>query len=67
MAVARQANPHGALVELVGNPLDEAARFAPPDQFDSAVVPQQKMVGDVSDRRTTKVIVSPYHEQELVL
>jgi hypothetical protein len=57
--------PDDALVLLVIHALDKSCRDGSIDQFDDAVVAQQQVICDVSDRR--RGTVASDGEQELVL
>jgi nucleotide-binding universal stress UspA family protein len=57
--------PHDSVIVAVDRTLHEPDALGAPDQLDDAVVAQQKMVGDVSDRR--RAVVSRDGQQQLVL
>jgi len=61
----RQAKAHDPLVVVVVDALDEPTGDGAVDELDHAVVAQQQVVGDLSDRR--RRAVAAYREQELVL
>jgi H+/Cl- antiporter ClcA/CBS domain-containing protein len=60
-----QAEADDALIVVVVHPSDEPGRDRTVDQFDDAVVPEEEVVGELTDRR--RCSVAPDGEQELML
>jgi hypothetical protein len=55
------------VIVLVAGAAHETCRVSPVDEADRAVVKEQKIVGDLSDGRTTTVSMSTNGQEELVL
>lgn len=60
-----ELEPGDALIGFVREPLHQSAVRGPVHQFDDAVVTEQQVVGDLTDR--WRVAMAPDGEQELVL
>jgi hypothetical protein len=55
------------VIVFVASPAHETCRVRPINEADRAVVQEQKIVGDLSDGRTTVVAMSTNGQEELVL
>jgi chloride channel protein, CIC family len=65
LTLGAEGEAHDSVIVRVDRTRDEPGPLGAADQFDDAVVAQQQMVGDVSDRR--RAVVSPDGQQQLVL
>lgn len=66
-AVLGQRETNGAPVVKVASALDEARSFRAIDEPDRAVVLEQKVAGDLADRRAALTWVASDRQEELVL
>jgi hypothetical protein len=65
LASLRQPQPDDPLVVVVGHPRDQAGGDGSIDEPDDAVVAEQQVIGDLTDRRGTAVAADG--EQKLML
>jgi hypothetical protein len=63
----RELQSDEASILLVGSTPHEVARDCPVDQLDDAVVAKQEVVRDIADRRTSRFVMTPNGEEELML
>jgi len=63
----READPHDALVEIVGHAAHEVGPFGAVHEFDHAVVAGKQVPSDVTNGRPTRVVMTTDGEQQLVL
>ena len=66
-ALRGELEPHETSVATVAVPAHQAGPLGPVDELDRAVVAEQEMLGDVTDRRIVGPGVTPHRQQELVL
>jgi hypothetical protein len=64
---AGEVQTHGALVVGVGAARNQSGGLSAIDQLDRAVVAQQQVIGDVADRRPTRIRVAADGKQQLML
>lgn len=65
VAQRRDAEPHDAVIFCIDEPGDEPGALSPVDELDGAVVAEEQVVSDVTDRGWRAV--PPYDKQQLVL
>jgi len=55
------------MVVVVPSPSDQTRRVRTVDEADGAVVQKEQVVRDLADSRATRITVSPYRQQQLML
>lgn len=55
------------MVIVVSSPSDQTRRVGTVDEADGAVVQKEQVVSDLSNSRATRITVSPYRQQQLML
>ena len=55
------------MVVVVSSPSDQTRRVSPIDETNGAVVQEEQVVSDLSNSRATRITVSPYRQQQLML
>jgi hypothetical protein len=66
-ALNGQMQAHHPMVIVVSSPSNETCRVSPVDKPDCAVVQKEQVVGDLSNSRATRITVSSYRQQQLML
>jgi hypothetical protein len=66
-ASSRQSQPDAAVIITVAPPADEPGALGAVHEPDGAVVPQQELLGDVTDGRPAPVRVAPDDQEQLML
>ncbi len=66
-ALVRESQPDHASILGILDPLDQAQRTYPLRELDRAVVLQQQIPGNVTDRRSAGIIVAADGQQKLVM
>jgi hypothetical protein len=62
-----QPQPHDTLIKVVDVTRDEPRLLGAIDETDRAVMTQQQRFRDVTDSGTTRVVVTAYRQEQLVL
>jgi hypothetical protein len=58
---------HHPVIVVVSSPSNETCRVGTVDEADGAVVQKEQVVSDLSNGWATRIIVSPYRQQKLML
>jgi hypothetical protein len=58
---------HHPMVIVVSSPSDQTRRVSTVDEADGAVVQKEQVVSDLANSRATRITVSPYRQQQLML
>jgi hypothetical protein len=66
-ALNGQMQAHHPMVIVVSSPSDQTCRVSTVDEPDGAVVQKEQVVRDLSNSRATRITVSPYRQQQLML
>lgn len=66
-AAGREPETDDTMVLGVLGALEQPGRDGAVDQADGAVVPEEQVIGDVSDGRSGRVVMTSDREQELML
>ena len=67
VAVRGQPQSYQAVIVGVPDPFHEARRVRPVDEADGAVMPEKEVVRYLADRRSARIAVAAYRQEELVL
>jgi hypothetical protein len=62
-----QMYTHHPMVIVVSSPSDQTRRVSTVDEPDSAVVQKEQVISDLANSRATRIAVSPYRQQQLML
>ena len=66
-ALFGQMQTHHPMVVVVSGPSDQTRRVGTVDETDGAVVQEEQVVSDLSNGRATRITVSPYRQEQLML
>ena len=66
-ALVGEMQAHHPVVVVVSGPSDQTRRVGTVDETDGAVVQKKQVVSHLSNSRATRITVSPYGQQQLML
>jgi hypothetical protein len=66
-ALNGEMQTHHPMVVVVSGPSDQTRRVGTVDETDGAVVQEEQVVSDLSNGRATRITVSSYRQEQLML